>query len=103
MLGFLRKRKRNWIIIFFLGLIILSFVVFYGAGKLHDPTSVQVAEWQQKWGGGIQRLDARGDSGKLYSKAEQSAAGSIDEWQIAPLVLASVYAAAALSDRPCAV
>jgi peptidyl-prolyl cis-trans isomerase D len=44
MLDFLRKRKRNWIIIFFLGLIILSFVVFYGAGKLHDPTAVQVAE-----------------------------------------------------------
>jgi peptidyl-prolyl cis-trans isomerase D len=44
MLDFLRKRKRNWIIIFFLGLIILSFVVFYGAGKLHDPTTVQVAE-----------------------------------------------------------
>lgn len=44
MLDFLRKRKRNWVIIFFLGLIILSFVVFYGAGKLHDPTSLQVAE-----------------------------------------------------------
>lgn len=44
MLDFLRKRKRNWIIIFFLGLIILSFVVFYGAGKMHDPTSLQVAE-----------------------------------------------------------
>jgi len=44
MLDFLRKRKRNWIIIFFLGLIILSFIVFYGAGKLHEPTSVQVAE-----------------------------------------------------------
>jgi len=44
MLDFLRKRKRNWIIIFFLGLIILSFIVFYGAGKLHDPTVLQVAE-----------------------------------------------------------
>lgn len=44
MLDFLRKRKRNWIITFFLGLIILSFVVFYGAGKLHDPTNLQVAE-----------------------------------------------------------
>ena len=39
MLDFLRKRKRNWIIIFFLGLIILSFVVFYGAGKLHGDES----------------------------------------------------------------
>ena len=45
MLDFLRKRKRNWIIIFFLGLIILSFVVFYGAGKMHDdPTNLQVAQ-----------------------------------------------------------
>jgi len=44
MLDFLRKRKRNWIIIFFLGLIILSFVVFYGAGKLHDPTNTEVAQ-----------------------------------------------------------
>lgn len=44
MLDFLRKRKRNWIIIFFLGVIILSFIVFYGAGKLHDPTNVEVAE-----------------------------------------------------------
>ena len=44
MLDFLRKRKRNWIIIFFFGLIILSFVVFYGAGKLHDPTNSEVAQ-----------------------------------------------------------
>ncbi len=44
MLDFLRKRKRNWIIIFFLGLIIVSFVVFYGAGKLRDSTVLQVAE-----------------------------------------------------------
>ena len=44
MLDFLRKRKRNWIIIFFLGLIILSFVVFYGAGKLGNQTAVEVAD-----------------------------------------------------------
>src|SRR5260370_29447915 len=44
MLDFLRKRKRNWIIILFLGVIILSFVVFYGAGKQHDQMNVEVAE-----------------------------------------------------------
>ena len=44
MLDFLRKRKRNWIITFFLGLIILSFVLFYGAGKLRDTTNVEVAD-----------------------------------------------------------
>jgi len=44
MLDFLRKRKRHWIIIFFLGVIILSFVVFYGAGKLGDQRSREVAE-----------------------------------------------------------
>ena len=44
MLDFLRKRKRNWIIIFFLGLIILSFVVFYGAGQQHDQKNFEVAQ-----------------------------------------------------------
>jgi len=44
MLDFLRKRKRNWIITFFLGLIILSFVVFYGTGKLRDQTNIEIAE-----------------------------------------------------------
>lgn len=44
MLDFLRKRKRNWIIIFFLGVIILSFIVFYGSGKLRDQSTVEVAD-----------------------------------------------------------
>jgi len=44
MLDFLRKRKRHWIIIFFLGVIIVSFVVFYGSGKLRDQGSAEVAE-----------------------------------------------------------
>jgi peptidyl-prolyl cis-trans isomerase D len=45
MLDFLRKRKRNWVIIFFLGLIIVVFALFYGGGnKLGDRPSVEVAE-----------------------------------------------------------
>ncbi|MGH7871163.1 MAG: SurA N-terminal domain-containing protein, partial [Candidatus Binatia bacterium] len=44
MLDFLRKRKRNWIIIFFLGVIIVSFALFYGSNKPHDQGLTQVAE-----------------------------------------------------------
>lgn len=44
MLDFLRKRKRNWIIIFFLGVIILVFVLFYGGNKMNDRGMGQVAE-----------------------------------------------------------
>ena len=44
MLDFLRKRKRNWIIVFFLGVIIFTFVLFYGGGQLSDSTSQDVAE-----------------------------------------------------------
>ena len=44
MLDFLRKRKRNWIIILFLGAIIVSFALFVGSGKLRDPGASEVAE-----------------------------------------------------------
>jgi len=44
MLDFLRKRKRNWIIIFFLGVIIVVFALFYGGNKPHDQGLTQVAE-----------------------------------------------------------
>lgn len=44
MLDVLRKRKRSWIIIFLLGLIILAFIVFYGGSKFHDPGAQDVAE-----------------------------------------------------------
>ena len=44
MLDALRKRKRSWIIIFLLGLIILAFIVFYGGSKFHDPGAQDVAE-----------------------------------------------------------
>lgn len=44
MLDFLRQRKRNWIIIFFLGAIIVSFALFYGGNKLQDKTSGEVVE-----------------------------------------------------------
>jgi peptidyl-prolyl cis-trans isomerase D len=44
MLDFLRKRKRNWIIIFFLGVIVVTFALFVGSGKFRDPTNVEVAD-----------------------------------------------------------
>jgi hypothetical protein len=33
MLDFLRKRKRNWVIILFLGIIVISFALFVGSGS----------------------------------------------------------------------
>ena len=44
MLDFLRKRKRNWAIIFLLGLIIVVFIAFYGGSKFRDRSLVEVAE-----------------------------------------------------------
>lgn len=45
MLDFLRKRKRNWVIIFFVGIIILVFALFYGgSGSLRDQGRGDVAE-----------------------------------------------------------
>lgn len=44
MLDFLRKRKRNWVIIFFLGVIIVTFTLFYGGTNLGDPRAAEVAE-----------------------------------------------------------
>ena len=44
MLDVLRKRKRSWIIIFLLGLIIVVFIAFYGGNKFHDPSSLDIAE-----------------------------------------------------------
>ena len=44
MLDVLRKRKRSWIIIFLLGIIIVVFIAFYGGNKFHDPSSLDVAE-----------------------------------------------------------
>lgn len=44
MLDFLRKRKRNWIIVFFLGVIIVTFALFYGGSNLGDPRAAEVAE-----------------------------------------------------------
>ena len=44
MLDFLRKRKRNWVIILFLGAIIVSFALFVGSGKFGDPMGAEVAE-----------------------------------------------------------
>lgn len=43
MLDFLRKRKRNWAILFLLGLIIIVFVAFYGGNTMGDRTSSEVA------------------------------------------------------------
>jgi peptidyl-prolyl cis-trans isomerase D len=44
MLDVLRKRKRSWIIIFLLGLIILVFIAFYGGNKFRDSTAQDIAE-----------------------------------------------------------
>lgn len=44
MLDVLRRRKRSWIIIFLLGLIIVVFIAFYGGNKLHDGSSQDIAE-----------------------------------------------------------
>lgn len=44
MLDFLRKRKRNWVIILFLGAIIVSFALFVGSGDFGDRTGTAVAE-----------------------------------------------------------
>ena len=44
MLDFLRKRKRNWIIVFFLGVIIVTFTLFYGGSKLGEQRTTEVAE-----------------------------------------------------------
>ena len=43
MLDFLRKRKRNWAILFLLGLIIIVFVAFYGGNQMGDRTTSEVA------------------------------------------------------------
>jgi peptidyl-prolyl cis-trans isomerase D len=44
MLDFLRKRKRNWVIILFLGVIIVSFALFVGSGNFGDQLGAEVAE-----------------------------------------------------------
>ena len=44
MLDVLRKRKRSWIIIFLLGLIIVVFIAFYGGNKFRDASSQDIAE-----------------------------------------------------------
>lgn len=43
MLDFLRKRKRNWAILFLLVLIIIVFVAFYGGNQLGERGSSEVA------------------------------------------------------------
>ena len=40
MLDFLRKRKRNWVIVFFLGVIVVTFALFVGSGKFRDQAAV---------------------------------------------------------------
>ncbi len=44
MLDFLRKRKRHWIIVFFVFIIAVVFALFVGSGKLRDQGSAEVAE-----------------------------------------------------------
>ena len=44
MLDFLRKRKRHWIIIFFVFIIAAVFALFVGSGNLRDQGSTEVAK-----------------------------------------------------------
>jgi len=44
MLDFLRKRKRNWVIILFLGIIVVTFALFVGSGKFRDQGAGDIAE-----------------------------------------------------------
>lgn len=44
MLDFLRKRKRNWVIILFLGIIVVTFALFVGNGGLGGGSATAVAE-----------------------------------------------------------
>jgi SurA N-terminal domain len=44
MLDFLRKRKRNWVIILFLGIIVVTFSLFVGSSRFGDPLGAEVAE-----------------------------------------------------------
>lgn len=44
MLDFLRKRKRNWVIILFLGAIIVSFALFVGNSQFGNPLGAEVAD-----------------------------------------------------------
>lgn len=42
-----------------------------------DPlrlTTDEVAAWEKRWGAKVQRLEARGQTGKSYTKAEKEAA-----------------------------
>jgi peptidyl-prolyl cis-trans isomerase D len=44
MLDVLRKRKRSWVVIFFLAIIVVVFIAFYGGNKFREPGSEKIAE-----------------------------------------------------------
>ena len=44
MLDFLRKRKRSWIITLLLGIIVITFIAFYGGSKYQNQGGTDVAE-----------------------------------------------------------
>src|ERR1041384_8665150 len=44
MLDVLRKRKRSWVVIFFLAIIVVVFIAFYGGNKFREPGTEKVAE-----------------------------------------------------------
>ncbi len=44
MLDVLRKRKRSWVVMLLLGLIVVVFVLFYGGRYIHEPGTEKVAE-----------------------------------------------------------
>jgi peptidyl-prolyl cis-trans isomerase D len=44
MLDYLRKRKRSWIIVLFLGIIVVTFIAFYGGSKYQSQGAADVAK-----------------------------------------------------------
>lgn len=44
MLDVLRKRKRSWVVIFFLAIIVVVFIAFYGGNKFHEPGGEKIAD-----------------------------------------------------------
>jgi len=44
MLDFLRKRKRSWVVMFLLGLIVIVFVLFYGGRAMREPGLEKIVE-----------------------------------------------------------
>jgi len=74
MLDFLRKRKRNWVITLFLGIIVVSFALFVGSGKFRDQGAGDVAEIN---GEGISQRDFAIQYERAVERYRQMLKGSL--------------------------